>query len=538
MGKRKRATMNTKKTATRLFAIALAMLSFSLSASDQDLFPDTGEALRPDPAQPWVLRARSLRPDLAALARVGEGDRLGLYLFANARFDGLVLRVEPLGSQRRVLHGELVGHPGSRFTLARNQGVLVGTIDAGDDGIYRIRHTASGHQVIEVDQGAYPPCGSDAEHEVINPGPDAVGTETAVGTDAGTAAAVMDVMVVYTPNARTAVGGTAAMEAMIDLAEAETNAAYTDSGIASRIRLVHRYEVDYNSSGNFNTDLNRLTAVGDGYLDDVHPIRDQYGADLVSLLIDDSDYCGIAWLMTNLSTSFATHAFSVVYHDCATGYYSFGHEIGHNQGCAHDRDNAGSALFPYSYGWRFSGQDGRQYRTVMAYSPGTRIGHFSSPLVTYQGTPTGTPTDDNARSIDEAAATVAAFRDGAATCPATAVLADRTGGEGDLDLLHAFRARVLPSLSDGERLDAAYYRFGPEVAEILLADRRLAGEARRLVTLLRPTLEAAAAGEDFALAANQRSAVAAFARDLTAAAGADLAAALDAFASRLEHGDW
>jgi len=525
--------MHTEHSGTRRLAIALAAASLPLWASDQDPFLDTGEALRPDPGQPWVLRARTLHPDLAALARVGEGDRLGLHLFADARFDGLVLRVEPLGKQRRVLYGELAGHPGSRFILARNQGVVVGTVHAGDEGIYRIRHTPSGHQVIEVDQGAYPPCGSDAEHEVTVPGDEAA-------PDAGATAATMDVMVVYTPNARAAVGGTAAMEALIDLAEAETNTAYANSDVASRIRLVHRYEVDYTTSGNFNTDLNRLTAVDDGYMDDVHPLRDQYGADLVSLLIDDNDYCGIAWLMTNLSTSFAGYAFSVVYHDCATGYYSFGHEIGHNQGCAHDRDNAGDALFPYSYGWRFYGQDGKQYRTVMAYSPGTRIDHFSSPLVTYQGTPTGTANEDNARSIDEAAATVAAFRDGEdpGTCPATAVLGAGSGGTADLDLLHAFRAHVLPGLADGARLDAAYYRFGPEVTALLAADRRLAAEARDLMRLLRPALEAGLAGRDFALTSEQRRAIAAFARDLGAGAGPDLADALARFAARLEGGEW
>jgi len=32
-----------------------------------------------------------------------------------------------------------------------------------------------------------------------------------------------------------------------------------------------------------------------------------------------------------------------------------------------------------------------QYRTVMAYAPGTRIPYFSNPDVTYQGVPTGVP---------------------------------------------------------------------------------------------------------------------------------------------------
>ena len=228
---------------------------------------------------------------------------------------------------------------------------------------------------------------------------------------------VFDVMVAYTPDARAAVGGTAAMEALIDLAIVETNNAYAQSGINSQVNLVHTHEVSGNTSGSFSTDLSNLTGKTDGIWDEVHALRDQYGADFVSLFIDNTQYCGIAWLMGTLSPTFESNAFSVVYHDCATGYYSFAHDIGHNQGSTHDRANAGSALYPYSYGWRFYGTNNVQYRTVMAYSPGTRIDRFSNPNVAYMGTATGTVNDDNVRSINNAALTVANFRESVVETP-------------------------------------------------------------------------------------------------------------------------
>ena len=50
------------------------------------------------------------------------------------------------------------------------------------------------------------------------------------------------------------------------------------------------------------------------------------------LIIEANDYCGIAYLGPVVHKMF-----SVVWRKCATGYYSFAHEIVHNLGCNHDR---------------------------------------------------------------------------------------------------------------------------------------------------------------------------------------------------------
>ena len=59
---------------------------------------------------------------------------------------------------------------------------------------------------------------------------------------------------------------------------------HTISAITPRLNLVHAAEVSYVESGFYSLDLSRLQAPGDGYMDDVHPLRDTYGADAVVLL--------------------------------------------------------------------------------------------------------------------------------------------------------------------------------------------------------------------------------------------------------------
>ena len=103
----------------------------------------------------------------------------------------------------------------------------------------------------------------------------------------------IDVAVVYTPAARDAAGGAAAIEAEIDLMVAETNAAYETSGVRHRVALVDRSEVSYAEAGDSEIDVDRLRDPSDGHLDGVHALRDRVGADLVHLIVGKADdICG------------------------------------------------------------------------------------------------------------------------------------------------------------------------------------------------------------------------------------------------------
>ena len=128
-------------------------------------------------------------------------------------------------------------------------------------------------------------------------------------------------------------------------------------------------------------------------------------------------FCGIGFLMTTVSASFASSGFNVVKRTCATGYYSFGHELGHNMGLRHDVTvDSGTTPFVYAHGYV---DVVHQFRTVMAYNNActdsgvncTRIQYFSNPNVNFSGFTTGnTATANNALALDNTRVTVANFR--------------------------------------------------------------------------------------------------------------------------------
>lgn len=146
---------------------------------------------------------------------------------------------------------------------------------------------------------------------------------------------VMDVMVVWTPKAECRSSGLSQgctltsqtesnMLSLVNLAITETNSAYTASGVDSQLLLVHAYRHPDYVETSFNTALSELRSGG---VSDVNTNRATYGADIVALLIDDSQYCGLGYVGPRIDLMY-----SVTGWNCATGYYSFGHEIGHNLG--------------------------------------------------------------------------------------------------------------------------------------------------------------------------------------------------------------
>ncbi len=146
---------------------------------------------------------------------------------------------------------------------------------------------------------------------------------------------VMDVMVVWTPKAECRRSGLSQgctltsqtesnMLSLVNLAITETNSAYTASGVDSQLLLVHAYRHPDYVESSFSTALNELRSGG---VSGVNTNRATYGADIVALLIDDSQYCGLGYIGPRIDLMYSVTAWN-----CATGYYSFGHEIGHNLG--------------------------------------------------------------------------------------------------------------------------------------------------------------------------------------------------------------
>jgi hypothetical protein len=376
------------------------------------------------PAPPQVGAADVIRSRLAfvptdALRRVEAGQRLALDPFPDLELEGLVHRAERRGPGHVSIAGTIDGRPGGRFNLsvvneamamriALPEGNVFVDLAHRGEGVHLVRQrdparmqTCAGGVSPPADEAAAPDAGEEADRvlrEILGDLP-AAPAESA-GTCTYPNEIVIDAMLVYTPAARTAAGGTSAVRAACYLGVDLANQAYEDSLIDLTIRAVICREVDYDETSNLETDLTRLEGDTDGFMDQIHDWRDDHFADQVTLVVDSTAGGGLAECIVNgPNRSFAVVQVS------GLGTYVYAHEVGHNQGCAHDRlfvDCSGA--HDYSYGWRFAGDSGSVWHTIMAYPPGMVIGYFSNPDVDFDGQPTGVPIgealqSDNANTI-------------------------------------------------------------------------------------------------------------------------------------------
>lgn len=156
------------------------------------------------------------------------------------------------------------------------------------------------------------------------------------------------------------------------------NAAYAASQVDIQLNLVG-LELFNPSSTGIADKLGEIRTSAE-----VGRLRDQYGADFVSLIAPrDGGICGIGNLAVN-----ASRAFNVTGIQC--GYLTLIHELGHNMGLGHSRRQGSRGVrFGYALGY---GVDSK-FATVMAYPQefGTRnrLNRFSDPGTNCEGVACG-----------------------------------------------------------------------------------------------------------------------------------------------------
>ncbi|MDA0322750.1 MAG: M12 family metallo-peptidase [Verrucomicrobia bacterium] len=423
-------------TASAAAACALFITSPSQAASEA-LFEDTEARGRQprasSPAHVTRTRVARLRADALPTAAAKRGDRVRINLFDGTSVTAELGKLRRRNAKNYTWHGTLAGESGC-FSITVYKGTTHGLVRSADGSTYQFKGVAGGDvEIQKLDPAAFAGCDADHGDDVqVGAAGDAGGKAAQddsppMESDGGNT--LIDVLVAYTPAARAAAGGVDAMEALILSSIDEANAAFQNSAISTEYRLVHSVETTYTESGDSAVDLDRLRATSDGYMDELHTLRDTYGADIVSLFFDMPATCGRAFRMTTLAAWFEEYAFSVVHWDCASANLSFAHETGHLLGSHHAVGDGGLArggdiLYTYSYGWRFNGDGGPEYRTIMAYAPGVRIPYFSNPNVNYDGVATGVSVGDpneahNAQSLNNATPTAAAWRSTAVTLDVT-----------------------------------------------------------------------------------------------------------------------
>ena len=403
-----------------VFNIICAASALQIEAATSDVLkPLLISSPQPQVLLPVIADAQTIRSRPARVNQNLIGDkaeavvanaRFELNLFADTSYRAVVVRSETLGPGRWTAYGMLEGIPQSQFLLACNNGCLVGSIFVPGRGHFKIEsHGGADCVVSELNSrlsGRCATCSGLSSDRVDMPtrrpsiGLLGIPPEVPPVTNI---VSIVDIMVVYTPAALEGAGGTNSMNSLIDLAMAEANTIYQNSAANVRFRLVYRGLVVYAESPSLSTNLNRLRTVGDGYLDEVHGLRQTNGADLVCLITETADpgFAGLAFtpLKSPPLPDFAAKAFSVVKRSEAVATFTFAHEISHNLGCAHDREHALDATgtnlvygsYNFSFGHRFTGGDGVEYRDLMSYAPGVQIPYLSNPNILFQGVPIGVP---------------------------------------------------------------------------------------------------------------------------------------------------
>ncbi len=245
---------------------------------------------------------------------------------------------------------------------------------------------------------------------------------------------VIDVMIVYTQAALDwASINEGNIQNTIANALAISNNISQNSDLGITFNLVYSGLVDYVEDGN---DYYYLRTNGEGKMDEVHQIRKQVGADLVTLLSDLDYALGVASLLTDRYGD-PTSAFSVVRMSSASYGTTFMHELGHCLGAHHNpyqKSQPGPTKWrnwnenTWSGGWRWASSDGQSYTSVMsypyaqAYDDGIAskgVPYFSDPDLIYLGASAGnTAEGNNVRTIRDTKYSVAQYSETLAYCEA------------------------------------------------------------------------------------------------------------------------
>ena len=330
--------------------------------------PLVRQAAAPTPAVTDATIVRQRRVEVTSLTAFADSARLRLDLFPDVSLVAMREGVQRVNAGISWT-GRLEGYPTSSAVFSQVGGAFAGHVYT-PFGFFRIDGSpAGGYLVQQVDDQPASDRDDSVPADESGPtrdsGPPAARGGVRVRAQA-VGATTIDVMVVYTASAATQLGDAVALANTTNLLVAETNLALRNSGTGAQLRLVHSSTIEYEEAGDSVTDLTRLRAVGDGFMDDLHATRDATGADLVVLILErvEDPFCGRGYV--NNSASLGVSGFSVVKRSCARDGQTFAHEVGHNLGAKHDWyvDDAAGA-FAHSHG--YVSLRGR-FRDLMSYA--------------------------------------------------------------------------------------------------------------------------------------------------------------------------
>jgi len=245
------------------------------------------------------LRTVTLSDWVGELESIAAGDELVLNLFSDASYVAAIDRVLTDVNDTLCIRGRLQGYPAGYVILSYNdrEGAYA-SIEVPEEGrqyrlfkgegeLYYVAELHPDKMDAQPDgPDTVPPAPSREEEAEIAALQAYMATSTLGPDDPAT----VDVMIVYTPAAEADAVGYGGINNCIMQAMMTGQTVMDNSDTSVTLRLVHSARVDYIESGSLITDRDRLRSTTDGIMDEVHQWRDEYGADLVALLVDaDTD---------------------------------------------------------------------------------------------------------------------------------------------------------------------------------------------------------------------------------------------------------
>jgi hypothetical protein len=362
-----------------------------------------------------VIRSRTVSIDFTRFQNAQIGAKIPLNLFDDSLLTAQLERRENGLNGAYTWAGAILEQTDASFVLTVNGNQLLGQVMLlGQTYLVEPQGTNGLHTVSQVDPERLIDRSFDDGVLVPKPANSLLATES-ISTSTADDGDLIDVLVVYSDDLTAAGVSTTTLQTYVNNYVAYTNQAYVNSQVTQRIQVVGLEEVAYDEviaspdTTYESTALTRIKNLVDGYVDNVITLRNQYHADLVLMLLNNSgtavttSCAGVAYLQAANPpsvNSFEGLGYATM-EACSFGAPVFAHELGHNMGGRHDW-YMDSNTTPYTYAHGYVDTTNKFY-TIMAYPNHcnaasltcTLIPYFSNPAVTYKSAPTGVASGTN-----------------------------------------------------------------------------------------------------------------------------------------------
>lgn len=430
------------------FALSLTT-AFTLSAKDYTLDFSGATALSPEAP---VIRRAEMAVDVGTVPSVAVGDRLDLVLFGDVSFALKIVAAPPAGIAGQSFIARDENGSASAIVKVSKSSARISVDDFMNRRQYTVRCKDGKATIIERDNsqddgGECGTCGGEIDAPLPVPSEDTATASSPARSrlfSSGTAfpvaeqKGIVDILVVFDKGARpwaVYYWDEDDLEGFAGWAIDKMNTVLEKSQLLDKFcyRLAGVAEVDATFNAVNNEVLNALRSRS-GVFAKISALRDKYGADTITLLINRTGGTTNGIGYEYLPQSWSYEQFDATGYPCnvcdihkVVGRYTMSHETGHNMGCGHSNlyKETGAHSWDYSYGYNYTGVVNNvsvKFHTIMAYdytNVGPRIDgyehipYFSSPDIvedTY-GCVVGTSTNNNRQTLLNTYRNVGAWRE-------------------------------------------------------------------------------------------------------------------------------